>query len=53
MTGLVYSCANGFKSMAKSSALGFGVSLAYLAVTNKELLLNQIPSLSVNASHKY
>ncbi len=50
LTGLVYSSSNGFRSMAKSSLIGAGLSLAYLAVTNKDLLFNQIPSMNVKSN---
>lgn len=45
LTGAIYSSASGsLKTVAKSTTLGLGLSLAYLALTNKELLLGMVPS---------
>jgi hypothetical protein len=54
LTGLAYASPRGLKPMAKSGLIGLGISLAYLAVTNKELLMGQLPSVNVNTgAQKY
>jgi len=44
VTGATYSVKNGLKNIPKNGMAGFALSAIYVAITNKDMMLSQLPS---------